>query len=139
MASYRSPSAEAEAEAERVDSSPRPTRSSLGPVFAGLLLDMADFATWGPLGLKIGLLVGAVAGWLLAPSFGVPPQRRWLCALVAGVYCMLPFTAFLPLGTVLGALVRLHQRSQPAAEIDASRTSAAPPIEAEYDSRWDDP
>jgi hypothetical protein len=52
---------------------------------------------------------------------------------------MLPFTAFLPLGTVLGALVRLHQRSQPAAEIDASRTSAAPPIEAEYDSRWDDP
>ena len=105
---------------------------------AGLLLDMADLATWGPLGLKIGLPVGALAGWLLAPSLGVPPQRRWLCALVAGVYCMLPFTAFLPLGTVLGALVRLHQRSQPAAEIDASRTSAAPPIEAEYDSRWDD-
>ena len=60
-------------------------------------------------------------------------------ALVAGVYCMLPFTAFLPVGTLLGALVRLHERSQPAAEIDASRTSAAPPIEAEYDSRWDDP
>ncbi len=125
--------------AEGVGSAPRLPRSSVGPVVAGLLLDMADFATWGPLGLKIGLLVGGVAGWLLAPSLGVPPQRRWLCALVAGVYCMLPFTAFLPLGTLLGVLVRLHERSQPAAEIDASRTSAAPPIEAEYDSRWDEP
>ena len=106
---------------------------------AGLLLDMADLATWGPLGLKIGLFVGALAGWMLAPSLGVPPQRRWLCALVAGVYCMLPFTAFLPLGTVLGALVRLHERSKPPAGIDTSKTSATPPIEAEYRSRWDDP
>ena len=105
---------------------------------AGLLLDAVDLATYGPIGLWVGFIVGAVAGWLLAPSVGVSQRRRWLCALAAGTYCMLPFTAFMPLATVMGALVRLRERSQPAAPIDASPSSSAPSIEAEYRSRWDD-
>ncbi len=99
---------------------------------------MTDLATFGPLGLKFGLLIGAVSGWLLAPSLGVSSQRRWLCALAAGVYCMLPFTSFLPLATVLGALVRLKEKSRPPAGVDAAGASATSPIEAEYRSRWDD-
>jgi hypothetical protein len=100
---------------------------------------MTDLATFGPLGLRFGLLIGAVSGWLLAPSLGVSPQRRWLCALGSGVYCMLPFTSFLPLGTVLGALVRLQGKSRPPAGADAAEPSATSPIDAEYRSRWDDP
>ena len=105
---------------------------------AGLLLDAADFATYGPIGLWVGFIVGAVAGWLLAPSLDISQRRRWLCALAAGTYCMLPFTAFLPLATLLGALTRLRERSQPKAGVDVSPPSPAPPIEAEYRSRWDE-
>ncbi len=105
---------------------------------AGLLLDAADFATYGPIGLWVGFFVGALAGWLLAPSLGISQPRRWLAALGSGAYCMLPFTAFLPLATVLGALVRLHERSQPAPAVSAQGRSRNPPIEAEYRTSWDD-
>lgn len=80
---------------------------SYAPVVAGLILDAFDFATLGPIGLYAGLVVGGVAGWWLAPSFGFSPERRWLCALLAGVYCTLPFTSYLPVATVLGLASRL--------------------------------
>ena len=51
---------------------------------------------------------------------------------------MLPFTSFLPLATVLGVLVRLHEQSQPAPAISSQGGSGAPPIEAEYRTRWED-
>lgn len=90
------------------------------PVLAGLILDTFDFATLGPVGLYAGLVVGGAAGWWLAPSFGFPPDRRWLCALLAGVYCALPFTAYLPVATLLGLGARLSGRrpvERPGAEV----------------------
>ncbi len=126
-----------EAEPPRGGPPGRATRT-LGPVVAGLLLDAADFATFGPIGLSVGFFVGALAGWLLAPSLGIPPRGRWLAAFGSGVYCMLPFTAFLPLATVLGVLVRLHEQSQPASAGSAPSQSRNPPIEAEYRASWDD-
>jgi len=90
------------------------------PVLAGFILDAFDFATLGPVGLCAGLLVGGAAGWWLAPSFGFRPERRWLCALLAGVYCALPFTSYLPVATLLGLSSRLAgggPAERPGAEV----------------------
>ena len=108
----------------------------LGPIAGGMLLDALDLATFGPVGLRAGLVVGALAGWLLAPGLGVSPKRRWLVALGAGAYCMVPFTAFLPLGTLAGALVRL--RGAKPDEPPEEPPGATESIEAEYSARWDD-
>jgi hypothetical protein len=108
---------------------------TLGPVAAGMLLDLVDFATYGPIGLWAGLLVGGAAGYLLAASMGVAAERRWGYALAAGVYCMLPFTAFLPVATLLGALIRLREKSPPAREAAPDPEPRA--IEADYESRWE--
>jgi len=112
----------------------------LGPVLAGLLLDLLDLATYGPIGLWAGLLVGGLGGYLLAVSMGVPSQRRLFYAGLAGLYCMLPFTAFLPLGTLLGTLVRLREHAPPRAPAASAPGPKAdrPAIEAEFRSRWED-
>ena len=108
----------------------------LGPIAGGMLLDALDLATFGPVGLWTGLVVGGAAGWLLAPGLGIAPERRWLAALGAGAYCMLPFTAFLPLGTLVGTLVRLREATpEPPSE---ELPGASPSIEAEYSAHWDD-
>lgn len=108
----------------------------LGPIAAGFLLDLVDLATYGPLGIWAGVVLGGAAGWLLAASLGVPRPRRLGYALVAGVYCTMPFTEFLPVGTLVGAVVRLwearHARRQPPPP-----PAPGPPLEAEFRSRWD--
>jgi hypothetical protein len=101
-----------------------------------VLLDLVDFATYGPIGLWAGLVVGGLAGYVLAASMGVAAQRRWPYALVAGIYCMLPFTAFLPIATVLGGLIRLRE-SRPAGLEHEPLESHPDAIEAEYEARWD--
>lgn len=79
----------------------------LRPVLAGLALDALDLATAGPIGLWTGMIVGTVGGYFLAPSLGFSERRRWLCALLAGVYCTLPTTAFVPLASVLATAARI--------------------------------
>lgn len=105
-------------------------------MLAGAILDLVDLTTWGPIGLWTGFVLGGVAGWLLAGGLGVPRERRLGYALAAGAYCMLPFTALLPAGTLVGALVRWREKSAPRAEPTASK-QPEPAIEAEYESRWD--
>ncbi len=112
--------------------------SVLGPIAAGVLLDLADFATLGPVGLYLGALVGGIAGWLLAAGLGVRRERRFGYAVAAAVYCTLPFTAYLPVATLLGAGVRLLEREPPGVDVPEPDTGRGPAIEAEYRSHWDD-
>lgn len=110
------------------------------PVVAGALLDLLDLATWGPVGLWVGLAAGGLAGWMLAPLLGWQGRSRWLGALGAGLYCMLPVTSILPLGTVVGLLSSLRERKAP--EVDSEElgdSRAGPAIEADYTARWDPP
>ena len=109
-------------------------KAVLAPVIAGLLLDALDLATYGPIGLWAGLAVGGLAGYFLAASMGVAQKRRLGYAAVAGVYCMMPFTAFLPVATVLGTLIQLREGDPP----DRPDDDPKPVIEAEYRSRWDE-
>ncbi len=78
-------------------------RGSAGPILAGLVVDLADLIT--PLGLgKLGFPIGAGVGWWVGGQLGLKGSRRlWLTALGA-VYCGVPGTRLLPLGTIVGLI-----------------------------------
>ncbi|MBN1269449.1 MAG: hypothetical protein JXB04_07675 [Kiritimatiellae bacterium] len=80
---------------------------------AGILLDLVDFATFGPAGLVLGLPLGALTGWILSGMLGWPLKHRWVGALLAGLYCTMPGTSFIPLGTLCGALSRFFEFPRP--------------------------
>jgi len=86
--------------------SPRQSSGVIGPVVAGMLLDLVDFATFGPVGLYGGFVVGAGLGWWLAGLYGLTRRGRLLAAVAAAVYSATPATEWLPLGTLAGALLK---------------------------------
>jgi hypothetical protein len=85
-------------------------RRSLGPIAGGFLLDLVDLATYGPLGLYGGFLLGGAAGWWLASRLGPSSKARIALALAAAVYSATPATEFVPLGTLAGTLASLARR-----------------------------
>jgi hypothetical protein len=78
-------------------------RGSAGPILAGLVVDLADLIT--PLGLgKLGFPIGAGVGWWVGGQLGLRgSQRAWLTVLGA-IYCGVPGTRFLPLGSMVGLI-----------------------------------
>ena len=98
---------------------------AFGPVGAGLIIDAVDFVTFGPVGLALGFPVGAAAGYWLARSLRLETNPSLLCALIAGVYCTIQGTELLPLGTLVGALVRLEDVPEtPSASNSVDETPA---------------
>ncbi len=91
----------------------RRANRAFGPVLAGLIIDLVDLASFGPLGMLLGLPVGALLGYWLASALGATRRSAFLCALAAGIYCSLPFTTFLPLATLVGAWIRFQQSGRP--------------------------
>lgn len=85
---------------------------ALAPIVAGMVLDGVDLATFGPVGLSAGVVLGGVMGWWLAPVYGVTGRMRWVVALVAAIYCATPGTEFLPVATVASALARFMRGEQ---------------------------
>ncbi len=79
---------------------------ALGPVAAGFMVDLLDAATFAPI---IGLAAGVPVGYYLARQLGLVRGAAWQMALVVGLYCGIPGTFGLPLGTLAGAYVRLRQ------------------------------
>lgn len=88
---------------------------AFGPVVAGLIIDLVDLATFGPIGLVLGLPIGGAAGYWMGRTLGLNNQASLLCALAAGIYCTLPGTEMLPLATLVGAGAR-YCESAPKAE-----------------------
>ena len=84
----------------------------LTALLAGGVVDAVDLATFGPIGLALGLLAGGAVGWWLAPSLGLGASRRWLGAALAGLYCMTPLTALMPLASVVAGLSSLLGKGQ---------------------------
>ena len=101
---------------------PAPTKPSqtqrlnraFGPVVAGLVIDFVDLATFGPIGTYLGLPIGAFAGYWMGRALGLPPKTSLFCALVAGIYCTIPGTEFLPIATLVGAFARYSESSPKA-------------------------
>ena len=111
-------------------SSSVPTDSSrvkrfLTALVAGGVVDAVDLATFGPVGLMLGLLAGGAVGWWLAPELGFSRTRRWLGAALSGLYCMTPLTALMPVASVAAGLKSLlgkdeePERERPAETVDS--------------------
>lgn len=110
------------------------------PLLAGAAIDAMDLATFGPMGLAVGWLAGGVVGWWLAPVLGFPARLRWVAAAIAGTYCALPMTGFLPLATFAAGLARLianDEEAPPAQDARISASEREPAIDAEYRSQWE--
>ncbi|MBP7275098.1 MAG: hypothetical protein KBA51_02725 [Kiritimatiellae bacterium] len=95
------------------DSAPKPRMGrrlnrAFGPVIAGLIIDLLDLATFGPIGMYLGFPIGALAGYWMGRALGGSRRMAAMLAVAAGVYCMLPGTEFIPLATLFGALVRFY-------------------------------
>ncbi|MCA9741816.1 MAG: hypothetical protein H6695_17625 [Deferribacteres bacterium] len=82
------------------------------PIISGLLIDIIDFATFGPLGLYGGFVLGAAATYFLCMLQRVPQRQSIYLAIAAGLYCMTPLTEFIPLGTALGAYLAWRSASE---------------------------
>ena len=92
---------------------------ALGPIVAGLVIDLVDLATFGPLGIFVGFILGGAAGWYLGRFYGYSETTRWWLALIAGIYCTIPMTEFIPLATLSGAVARFFQ--EPRSDGDRAR------------------
>lgn len=107
---------------------PPPTQAqrlnrAFGPVVAGLVIDFVDLSTFGPIGTYLGLPIGGFAGYWMGRALGLERKPSLLCALLAGIYCMLPGTEMIPVATVVGALARYRESApKPNAEAPESRT-----------------
>lgn len=82
---------------------------AIGPVVAGMIIDMLDLATFGHFGLYLGFLLGAPAGWYLARHLGLDRKRALLTAIGCGIYCTIPFTFPVPVATMIGVWARARQ------------------------------
>ena len=80
-----------------------------GPIIAGMLIDLLDLATFGPVGLLLGLPIGGLAGYWMGKALGLSRRASAWCALAAGVYCAIPGTEYFPLATIIGACARFQE------------------------------
>jgi hypothetical protein len=83
---------------------------ALGPIAGGLLLDLLDLATFGPVGLVAGPVIGGLVGWWLGSLYAFSPRGRALLAAAAAVYLTVPFTEPVPVATLIGAVARFRER-----------------------------
>jgi len=88
---------------------PRRVNRAFGPIVAGLIIDLVDLATFGPVGLVLGLPVGGLAGYWMGRALGFDKRASLWCALAAGVYCTIPGTELIPLATIIGGCVRFQE------------------------------
>ena len=77
-----------------------------GPVAGGIVLDLVDLATFGPVGLLGGFVVGGGVGWWLGSLYGFARRGRAACAVAAALYTAIPFTEVFPVATLIGAIAR---------------------------------
>jgi hypothetical protein len=84
---------------------PEPRGKPMNPILAGIAIDAIDFITWGPAGLLIGF--GAMY-WILS-DYRMPGWKRFLLSLAAGLYCAIPFRGFVPIATMVGAVIHFRK------------------------------
>jgi hypothetical protein len=79
---------------------------ALGPLAAGIMIDVLDLATFGTVGLMIGALVGGYAGWVIGEFEGLSRDNRLALACCAAIYMMIPMTEPVPIATAFTLLAR---------------------------------
>jgi len=81
-------------------------QEAFGPIAAGVLIDGLDVATFGRFGIMAGPLIGGSAAYWVSSIYRLPVWQRLIWAVLAGTYCMVPRTEFIPVATLLGAFAR---------------------------------
>jgi hypothetical protein len=82
---------------------------ALGPLGAGIILDVLDFVTFGPIGVFSGAVVGGCAGWILGAYERFDRNLRIAFAICAAAYMTIPFTEPIPVATLLVLMARFFQ------------------------------
>lgn len=82
--------------------------NSFGPLVGAMILDLVDLATIGPLGIG-GLVIGMAVGWWVLSVYDISINTRRMLSLLAGIYCLIPFTEFIPVATLISAIARYKQ------------------------------
>jgi len=80
--------------------------NAFGPIAGGLILDFVDLATFYPFGLFLGPILGAAVGFWIASIYNFSKVGRFVTVVLSAVYCTLPFTSVVPLGTIISASAR---------------------------------
>jgi hypothetical protein len=108
--------AESQEQAPYSDVAPlgRRLNRAFGPIAAGMLIDLVDLATFGPIGYVLGLPIGGLAGYWMGRCLRLERKASLLCALAAGVYCTIPYTEAIPLATLVGAYARFRESGREA-------------------------
>lgn len=83
--------------------------TAFGPLAGALILDLVDLATIGPLGIG-GFFIGGAVGWWILSVYDISRNTRLILALLAGIYCMVPITEFIPVATLISALARFLKK-----------------------------
>lgn len=92
---------------------------ALGPLAGGIILDVTDFLTFGPIGIALGLIIGCPVGYWVSGMYGFSKRTRVVFAVLAGVYCTIPFTELIPLATMISAIARYNSAPRkPPTQID---------------------
>ena len=84
-------------------------RRTFAPIMVGILVDIVDFFSMGPSGLRYGFLLGTLAAFAIGSMYAMPLRQRFLYSIGAGLYCMMPFTERLPLATLVGLYLRFKK------------------------------
>jgi len=92
----------------------RRAERAFGPVIAGIILDAVDLATFGPMGILFGMLLGGSVVFYICSIYRLPMKQRLLWALAGGAYCTMPLTEFLPVATLVGAYIRYRESANEA-------------------------
>jgi len=87
---------------------------AVGPVVGGLIIDSIDLFSFGAFGLLCGTLIGGSVAYYLGGLSRLPVWQRTLLAIVAGIYCAIPRTNFLPAATLVGVFLRFFQSRRAA-------------------------
>jgi hypothetical protein len=98
---------------------------ALGPLAAGIIIDIVDFAMFGPIGLALGPVVGGLAGWWVSSLYGFGTRGRLIVAIAAAIYVTVPFTELLPLATMVAAVGRFYQSPAP---VEPQQEQRQPPV-----------
>ena len=86
-----------------------PAQSRLGPIAGGLILDLVDLTTFGPLWASAdsSSVRPSDGGSVRSTTSRQEPTALW--ALSAGAYCLMPLTEFLPIATIISAVARFEE------------------------------
>ncbi len=86
---------------------------ALGPVAGGLIIDLLDLATIGPIGIYLGMVVGCLVGWWVGSFLRFSTRARLSWSFLCGLYCTLPLTGFFPVMTIISAVARFGEEPAP--------------------------